>query len=146
MKDFFILLVFILLFVQLSKIALLDIKYKKITNRDNIIVFTILIVILVLKGTSVPIIILKLLFSILFMIIFILISKKKIGGGDIKLLAALQLLIGIENMWLLLLLTSIFGIFHSKIIEKDTKKRSPIPLAPSIVFSMFLIVLVSNFI
>lgn len=48
---------------------------------------------------------------VMFVLTFLLYLPRAIGGGDVKLLSVLGLILGIDNVWLLLVMTFLCGAF-----------------------------------
>lgn len=116
----------------LLNIAFIDYKYGTIPNKLVLPIFIIAIVSFILNISMYK----SLLFGLLFAIIFCLIIYKfsNFGGGDIKLLISLSLLIGLDNTFLLLLISFLLGGIYGiiQIIRKKANFRSAISFGPFI--------------
>jgi leader peptidase (prepilin peptidase)/N-methyltransferase len=67
-------------------------------------------------------------------------KKEVLGGGDTKLIATCGFFLGINVIPMFLLLTGFFGIVFS-VVWKYLKKREIFPFAPSIVASLFILMI-----
>lgn len=61
-----------------------------------------------------------------------------LGGGDTKLIILCGIFLGLNNLGLFMLITGISGVLFS-LIWKKIMKKNIFPFAPSILFSMFIL-------
>lgn len=132
-------ILFILVLSILLNVAFIDYRYGIIPNKLVLPIFIIAIVNFILNISMYK----SLLFGMLFAIIFCFIIYKlsNFGGGDVKLLISLSLLIGFSNTFLLFLISfflgSIYGIMQ--MIRKKANLRSAIPFGPFITVAFIIL-------
>jgi prepilin signal peptidase PulO-like enzyme (type II secretory pathway) len=66
-------------------------------------------------------------------------KKEALGGGDIKFVSIIGLILGINNIVIFLFLAGLFGIIFG-LIWKKTKKNEYFPFAPALIVSFLLLV------
>lgn len=74
------------------------------------------------------------IFVIVGMTLLILISKSRIGGGDLKLFLFLSLVVGFPMIGWLIFLSSLFAVLYSMIA-----KKKEVIMAPSILAAYYII-------
>lgn len=148
-----ILFTFLLLLILASLILIFYIDYKKMIIPDSLNIFIGLISILLIILSifkKIPLfinsyldIIASLIFIIFVSLIIILIKvfKKKevMGFGDIKLLFALGIYLGLINILIIIFLSSLISIISEGIIYKF--KRKMFPFGPYIVIATIILLL-----
>ena len=134
---------FITLFMQLLKIAVMDAKTKKITNKDNFRLFLIAIFLLLLEGKSGKEIVERILACVItfFMLFIFSLFVKGVGGGDCKLLANVTLLLGISGLCYVLLLASIFSIMYARGRYQRNYRKVWVPFGPGICLSIIILLI-----
>jgi len=79
----------------------------------------------------------------LFFLLITLVSNGGMGGGDIKLIAVLGLILGLKKVWLCILLAFVLGGIISIFLLafKIKTRKDPIPFGPFIVLGFLMTVL-----
>lgn len=67
-------------------------------------------------------------------------KKEALGGGDIKLFAAIGAALGIHNILLVIILSSLLGLFYAmpQLLLKRLKREDPIPYGPFLATAAFI--------
>lgn len=120
----------LLYFLCLEWIALYDMKNKTIKNSSNILLLMLGLVSLLIRGVSCGEIFQNLIIAGGIFIIGLairLISKKQIGGGDIKMLVALSVRYNLTEMMKILIISiflgAIYALYLLLIKKKDKNYR-----------------------
>lgn len=137
----------------LLSIFKIDFNYQIIPNRINLILFEIGLVFLFVQGILNINLAINMLLGMfigagVFMIITIvggLTSKKDaMGWGDVKLMGALGLLLGVTDITILMILSFFIGAIISIVLLILRKVKEYIPFGPFIVIASFVIMLIPN--
>ncbi|WP_326908277.1 prepilin peptidase [Sedimentibacter sp. MB31-C6] len=126
----------------LIEISIIDLRHKLIPDKLNIIVLVFGLFFLLHDKTM---IVNRLIgFGIGFgLFLFIAVLTNSMGGGDIKLMASLGLIFGINGIVFIILFSFILGAIISTIllILQIKKLKDEIPFAPFISFSALIYIL-----
>lgn len=126
----------------LLNISFIDYKHEIIPNKLVLPIFIIAVINVLINVTLYK----SLLFGGLFAFVFCFIIYKLsgMGGGDVKLLISLSLLIGFNNAFLLFLISFLLGSIYgvAKVIRKKATFKSVVPFGPfiSIAFTVLCFV------
>lgn len=133
-----------LLILQLLKISMIDIRTKKIRNKDIFILYLIEMAYLFLIGESVAIIGIRNILALFFLVLSYKYWKHGIGAGDGKLICTAFILLGIWKIYLVCILSMILLFFFIalKYRHKEEWKKQHIPLAPFICSSVLVMLLI----
>ena len=134
--------IYILLFVTLVNIALIDIKYLEIPNTYNVIVLVLGIInILILKDYS---LIKTGIISFIFFYIVAIFSKGALGGGDIKLALGIGLFFKLSDYANFLVYSFGIGAVIALIllVTKKKSREDKIAFAPFMSLGTILAILV----
>lgn len=135
-------ILFISAIVMLLNIVFIDYKYRVIPNKLVLLIFIIAIVNFIINISSYK----SLLFGVLFAIVFCLILYKfsSFGGGDVKLLISLSLLIGFYNTFLLFLISFLLASIYGGILmlRKKANLKSAIPFGPFVGIGFIILVFI----
>lgn len=120
--------VYIFLFIELTLVSYLDVKYRKIKNIWSLLNVLVAIILFILYPNNYPLTIEMFQFAMVFIVVgFGLFMLKIMGGGDSKFLATFFLLIPLDFQeivfYYLLIFTIIIGVikfFHSIIVNYST--------------------------
>lgn len=115
---------------------------KHLIPNENILLLLILGVVNVLLNLHMAkLLLLGFVLTFTFGLVLYLITKGSIGGGDIKMLSALGLMVGYYNIYIIVLLSfsvsAIVGL--GRIMAKKATAKTPMPFGPFIAFG-FLVV------
>ncbi len=144
---------YVLLLPMLLCAFVVDLKEQIIPNRLNLLIFEVGLVFVVLQGfTNINIALNMLLGMIVGAGIFLLITllggiiagKEAMGMGDVKLMGALGLFLGMQNIIVISVLSFLIGAIVSIIymIIKRTSTDTYIPFGPFIVISTIITIFV----
>ncbi len=148
--DNYTFLVHLFLFFFLQMVMVIDFRSKKIPNRYILSILLILIVFVVnkyLHTKEIWILIMPFIRMFCFFAGFYLIyllSRKGIGGGDVKLLGVLALMFSGYQMLLLLLFSSLLALFYIAClygVKKIKSKKDKIAFGPFICIVFFVMCL-----
>ena len=70
-------------------------------------------------------------------------KKEGLGFGDVKFIAIAAIFVGVHNLALFYLISGIIGVLHGLLWQKIMKKEI-FPFAPSLVFSLFLCLIIPS--
>lgn len=122
-------------------ISAIDIDKHIIPNSLVLALLCLGLVNVLVNNHMATLLILGFVLTFIFGIILYFITKGSIGGGDIKLLSALGLLVGYYNIYIVVFLSfsiaALFGIV--RIIFKKANTKTPIPFGPFIALGFFII-------
>lgn len=129
-------------------ITLIDINYMIIPGKPTILLFLIIIIYLTINRENM---ILKnhffaFVLSGLFFILIIILSKGGMGFGDVQLISLLGLLVGLENIYFIILGSFLLGALISimLLLTKVKTRKDPIAFGPFIVASFILNILLNR--
>ena len=137
----------------LLSIFKIDFNYQIIPNRINLTLFEIGLAFLCIQGVlNINLAINMILGMIIGAGVFMLITvigglaakKDTMGWGDVKLMGALGLLLGVTDITILMILSFFIGAIISVILLILRKVKEYIPFGPFIVIACFIIMLIPN--
>lgn len=140
------LFIYSLLTILLVEITFIDLTQKIIPDRLNILVGIVGgINVLINIRSGLGYILACLVFGIIFLLIAI-VTNGGIGGGDIKLIAPLGLIIGFYPMIIVVIYTFVIGAIFSIIalVSKRANLSTQVALAPYISISTIMYILIGN--
>lgn len=128
--------------VILMAIAIEDIYLKEIARENSSLLFLIAGIYVINSGNSIAFHILGMLLpgSIVFLVSII--TKQAIGMGDVKLISAIGLLLGVVRTYNTLVYASLLGGMFSLVLLvcKRIHMKDSIPFAPFIVLGFYMVI------
>lgn len=123
----------------LLNISFIDYKHEIIPNKLVLPIFIIAVINVLINVTLYKSLLLGGLFAFIFCLIIYKFSN--FGGGDVKLLISLSLLIGFTNTILLFLISFLLGSIYGivQMIRKKANLRSAIPFGPFITIAFIIL-------
>lgn len=125
----------------LFSIAAIDLDQHIIPNNLVLVLLLIGFLNLALNMDNYKLLLGGLLFSFIFSLIMYVVSKGGIGGGDVKLLIALGLLLGFYNTYLLLIISFSFSALVGivRFFLKRASIKSAMPFGPFITLGFVIL-------
>ena len=148
-------IIWILILIILGKASITDIKLKKIYNITpiSIVLLTVFDIIArftltIIDKTDIIFVLSNVLISVIIITLGIISARKHIGGGDIKLFAAMTLFVGLSKISIMCFIGGcVILIVHiiMSIFSNVNLKTKRIPIAPAF-FLGYIILIIEKYI
>lgn len=133
--------IYSLVLSALFSITAIDLDVKIIPNKIIVAIIGLGVINLIMTINNYKLLLGGFLFAYIFSVFLYFITKKSFGGGDVKLLASLGLLLGYYNIYIVLFLSFLFATIYGlvKIISKKSSFKSAIPFGPFIAMGFVIL-------